>query len=75
MRLFTVFWIYGDHEMESEIFASEKGHASDGRKYLLSVYGGGGEYMSQPELLTDVSVQRFDTVHASNGDPYKVVLK
>lgn len=74
MRLYTIFWTYNGHEPENEVFAGELGTVAEGRQYLLNTYGGEGEYMDDPKLLTDVSVHPFTTVNSANGDPYGVQL-
>jgi hypothetical protein len=80
MKLCQVSWTYGEHEMESEIFAANEGTTTEGREYLISMYGKHeGDYMhdaiKDPSLLTVESVAPFNTVHDLFGSPYKVTLQ
>lgn len=75
MNLYIVYFKYGEHEVESELFASDSGTHADARALLMHIYGGEGEYMDDEAQLYIEGVQPFDTVHASNGDPYQVTIK
>jgi hypothetical protein len=76
MKLWTIYFTYGDHEMESEIIA----HGDDprpstecARKYLLKTFG--EDYMDEPERLKIESVEPFTTVHDEDGNPFAVAVK
>lgn len=76
MQLYRIFFSYGDHEMENELFAhgsEPRPSIADAREYLLKMYG--NDYMDQPELLKVDGVYNFDTVHDKDGNPYKVEVK
>jgi hypothetical protein len=74
MKLYQIFFQYGEHEEENELFAAENNDHQNARAYLLKMYGSDGGYMDDPKQLAIDSVHEFNTVHASNGDPYLVKL-
>lgn len=78
LKLWKIFFQYGDHESEWDVFVhtdSPRPTISDGRRYLLNVYGGEDEYMSEPELLTVDGVYELDMAHNINGDPYVIKVQ
>jgi len=79
-ELYQVYFTYGEHEMESDIYAGELGTTTEAREYLMYIHtsSDGDGYMQDAledrDLLVIESVRKFDTVHDKTGAPYKVAL-
>lgn len=80
LKLWKVYFNYGDRDLESDVFVhgdDPRPSTEDARKYLLRAYG--SDYMQDarenPDLLKVDSVYELETPTDIDGNPYQVIVK